>query len=57
MEKLALQFKLDEKGNPIAVLFRTKEGHWVWKGVVDLDEEQQIELIENETKNTKTKQV
>jgi len=50
MEKLALQFKLDEKGNPMACLFRTKDGLWVWKKVSDFDEEEQIALIEGESK-------
>lgn len=47
-QKQHVQVKLDEKGNPIAILFRTKEGYWVWYGVVTFGEEEQIELLENQ---------
>lgn len=53
MEKLGLTFKFDEQGKPIAVLFRTKEGYWVWYKVSEMDEEEVIELYE--TKNNPTK--
>lgn len=47
-QKQGLQVKLDEKGNPIAILFRTKEGYWVWYKVESLDEEGQIALMEKD---------
>lgn len=46
--KMGLQVKLDEKGEPVAILFRTKEGYWVWYGVNSLSEEEQVALIENQ---------
>jgi len=49
-QKQHVQVKLDEKGNPIAILFRTKEGYWVWYGVVSLDEDSQVTLMENNEK-------
>ncbi len=56
MEKLGLNFKLDEQGKPIACLFRTKEGYWVWHKVGEMDEEETIELIENEKQNITKRQ-
>lgn len=55
--KQGLQVKVDERGEPQAILFRTKGGHWVWYGVSSLDEEAQVALIEEKyeiPKNTKT---
>lgn len=47
-QKQGLQVKLDEKGNPIAILFRTKEGYWVWYSVSSMTEEEQVALMENQ---------
>ena len=47
MEKQAHVVKFDDKGRPIAILNRTKEGQWLWMGVVELDEDEQIELMKN----------
>lgn len=50
MEKQGLTVKFDEKGKPIAILYRTKEGYWVWHRVSEMDEEEQVRLMEkNET--------
>jgi L-arabinose isomerase len=46
IEKQNLNIAFNEKGDPIALLFRTKEGKWVWMAIVELDEEGQIELLE-----------
>lgn len=47
--KQGLYIKLDKEDKPIAILYRTKEGYWVWKGIVDLDEAEQIELHDQQT--------
>ena len=45
MEKQAHQIKFDDKGKPIAMLYRTKDGLWVWMGVREWDEDEQVELM------------
>lgn len=52
MEKQAHFVKFDDRGKPTAILYRTKDGLWVWMGVKDLDEEEQVDLMtHNEIKN------
>ena len=53
MEKLTHYIKYDEQGKPIAVLYRTKEGYWVWFGVTKLDEDEQVRLMEQKDEKTK----
>ncbi len=48
IEKQALNIKFDERGKPTALLFRTKDGNWVWMGISELDEEEQISLLKKE---------
>jgi hypothetical protein len=47
MEKQAHIIKFDEKGKPVALLYRTKEGYWVWMGIFEFDEDDQEELMKN----------
>lgn len=47
MEKQSHAVKFDDKGKPIAILYRTKEGYWVWMGIRELDEDEQCELMKN----------
>lgn len=42
-QSLPIAFEGDK---PIAILFRTKNGEWVWKAIVDLDEEGNVDLID-----------
>lgn len=44
--KMGLQVLLDENDKPIAILFRTKEGHWVWHKVEPFDESGNVDLVE-----------
>ena len=36
-----------EDDKPVAILFRTKQGDWVLKGIIDLDEEGNTDLLDN----------
>lgn len=54
-QKQGLQVKFDEKGEPVAILYRTKDGHWVWYGVISLSEDDQVSLMEKDEKQTITK--
>jgi len=54
-EKQGLFIKLDERDKPIAILYRTKEGYWVWHKIEEMDEDEQIRLIQHEERTIKTK--
>lgn len=54
-QKQGLQVKFDEKGEPVAILYRTKDGNWVWYGVISLSEDDQVSLMEKDEKQTITK--
>lgn len=54
-QSLPIAFEGDK---PIAILFRTKQGEWVWKKIEDLDEQGNVDLLEtlieiNAKQNTK----